>query len=191
MTFASRARYWLPLLPLLGVLAVTYWLDQQAHQEPQSTGGAVRHDPDAIMQNFSSVGMDELGAPRFIMSAKKLLHYADDDSSVLDEPRLASLSATLPTVHMVAQRGIVSASGKEVFLHDQVEVLREASADRSELTLQTDYLRVFPDKDWVDTDRPVTIFDGRNVVHAVGLEMDNKKRTLKLLAQVRSIHEPH
>lgn len=190
MTLASRARYWLPMLPLLGLLGVTYWLDQQARQEPDKAGGAIRHDPDAIMEDFSSVKMNEQGVPRFIMSAKKMQHYPDDDSSILDAPRLASLSATLPTVHLVAQRGIVSGSGNEVFLHDEVEVLREASADRGELTLQTDYLRVLPDRDWADTDHAVTIFDGRNVVHAVGLEMDNKMRTLKLLSQVRSVHEP-
>lgn len=189
MTFASRARYWLPLLPLLGLVGVTYWLDQQSQQTPNDEL-AMRHDPDAIMENFSSIKMNDLGVPRFIVSAKKMLHYPDDDTSALDAPRLASLSATLPTVHLVAQRGIVSGSGNEVFLHDEVEVLREASAERGELTLQTDYLRVLPDKDWANTDHAVTIFDGRNVVHAVGLEMDNKTRTLKLLSQVRSVHEP-
>lgn len=191
MTFSSRVRYWLPLLPLLGLVGVTYWLDQQSQSDTANTGHALRHDPDAIMENFSSVKMNEQGVPRFIMSAKKMQHYPDDDSSVLDAPRLASLSATLPTVHLVAQRGIVSGSGNEVFLHDEVEVLREASAERGELTLQTDYLRVVPDRDWADTDHAVTIFDGRNVVHAVGLEMDNKIRTLKLLSQVRTVHEPH
>ncbi|HEX5363043.1 MAG TPA: LPS export ABC transporter periplasmic protein LptC [Gallionella sp.] len=190
MTFYSRARYWLPLLPLLGILGVTYWLDQQTHLEPETAGGGMRHDPDAIMENFSSVKMNDQGVPRFIMSAKKMQHYPDDDSSALEAPRMASLSATLPTVHLVAQRGIVSGSGNEVFLHDEVEVLREASATRGELTLQTDYLRVVPDRDWADTDHAVTIFDERNVVHAVGLEMDNKARTLKLLSQVRSVHEP-
>jgi len=58
------------------------------------------------------------------------------------------------------------------------------------MTLQTDYLRVVPDRDWAETDRPVLIFDVRNTIHAVGLEMDNNARTLKLLSQVRSVHEP-
>jgi Ni,Fe-hydrogenase I cytochrome b subunit len=29
MNFASRIRHWLPLLPLLALLAATYWLNQQ------------------------------------------------------------------------------------------------------------------------------------------------------------------
>ena len=190
MTLASRARYWLPLLPLLGLLGVTYWLEQQVRPEPARADAAPRHEPDAVMENFSAVRMDEQGAPRFIMAAARMQHYPDDDSTTLDAPRLTSLSAERPAIHVVARRGVVSGSGDEVFLHEDVEVLREADAGRGELTLQTDYLRVVPERDWADTDHAVAIFDGRNTIHAVGLEMDNRARTLALLSQVRSIHEP-
>jgi lipopolysaccharide export system protein LptC len=190
MTLASRARYWLPLLPLLGLLGVTYWLEQQVRPEPGKADASSRHDPDAVMENFSAVRMNELGRPRFVMAAARMRHYPDDDSSELDAPRLTSLSAGRPAIHVVARRGVVSGSADEVFLYEDVEVLREASAGRSELTLQTDYLRVLPDRDWADTDRPVLIFDARNTIHGVGLEMDNKARTMELLSQVRSVHEP-
>ena len=190
MTFASRARYWLPLLPLLGLLGVTYWLDQQVRPEPAKANGALRHEPDALMENFSAVRMNEQGAPRFVMAASRMQHYPDDDTTTLDAPRLTSLSAGKPPIHVVSRRAVVSGDGDVVFMHDDVEVLREASAGRDEMTLQTDYLRVVPDRDWAETDRPVLIFDVRNTVHAVGLEMDNNARTLKLLSQVRSVHEP-
>ncbi|HCI13841.1 MAG: LPS export ABC transporter periplasmic protein LptC [Gallionellales bacterium GWA2_60_142] len=190
MTLASRARYWLPLLPLLGLLGVTYWLDQQVRPEAAKETGPLRHDPDAVMENFSAVRMNEQGEPRFVMYAAKMQHYPDDDSTTLDAPRLTSLSVGKPTVHAVSRRAEVSGSGEEVFMHDDVEVLREASAGRGEMTLQTDYLRVLPDRNWADTDRPVAIFDARNTIHGVGLEMDNEARTLKLLSQVRSVHEP-
>lgn len=190
MTFATRARYWLPLFPLVGLLAVTYWLDQQVRPESNAGDGKLRHDPDAIMENFTAVRMNELGAPRSILVARKMLHYPDDDSTTLEAPRLTTLSPGRPAIHAVARNGLLSSGGEEVFLHQDVEVLREASAERAELTLQTEYLRVVPDRDWADTDRPVTIFDAGNTIHAVGLEMDNRERTLKLLSQVRSIHEP-
>jgi lipopolysaccharide export system protein LptC len=190
MTFASRARYWLPLLPLLGLLGVTYWLDQQVRPESLKVDAVQRHDPDAVMENFSAIKMDEQGAPRFIMAAGKMLHYPDDDSTTLEAPRLTSLSAEHPAIHVVARRGVIAGKGDEIFLREDVEVLREASATRGELTLQTDYLRVVPERDWADTDHAVAIFDGRNTIHAVGLEMDSRARTLKLLSQVRSVHEP-
>jgi lipopolysaccharide export system protein LptC len=190
MTLASRARYWLPLLPLLGLLGVTYWLNQQVQPEAAKPDASKRHDPDAIMENFSAVKFNEQGTPRFISAAKKMQHYPDDDSTTLEVPRLTSLSADKPAIHIIAKRGTVSNRGDEVFLHDDVEVLREASADREELRLLTDYLHVVPDRDWADTDRPVTIVDAHNTIHAVGLEMDNNARTLKLLSQVNSEHVP-
>jgi len=190
MTFASRARYWLPLLPLLGMLAVTYWLNQQVRPESDQPDNGERHDPDAIVENFSAIKLNEQGVPRFVMAAKKMQHYPDDDSTTLEVPRLTTLSADRPAIHTIAKRGIVSSRGDEVFLHGDVEVLREASAQQDELTLHTEYLHVIPDLDLANTDRAVTITDARNTVHAIGLEMDNKARTLKLLSQVRSEHAP-
>lgn len=191
MTFASRARYWLPLLPLLGLLGVTYWLNQQVQPKPSGPDSGMRHDPDAIMENFSAIRLNDQGAPRFIMAAKKMLHYPDDDSTTLEVPRLTMLSPAQPAVHIIAREGMVSSRGDEVFLHHDVEVLREASAQREELTLHTEYLHIVPDRDWADTNHPVTITDAHNTTHATGLEMDNRARTLKLLSQVRSRHVPN
>jgi len=190
MTFAPRARYWLQLLPLLGLLGATYWLNQQVQPESAKPDSSKRHDPDAIMENFSAIKLNELGVSRFIMAAKKMQHYPDDDSTTLEVPRLTSLSAERPAIHIIARQGVVSSKGDEVFMHNDVEVLREASAQQEELTLHTEYLHIVPNRDWADTDRAVTIVDAHNTVHATGLEMDNKARTLKLLAQVRSEHVP-
>ncbi|OGT00552.1 MAG: LPS export ABC transporter periplasmic protein LptC [Gallionellales bacterium RIFCSPLOWO2_12_FULL_59_22] len=184
----SRARHWLPLLPLLGLLGVTYWLSQQVRPEDGKPDNGKRHDPDAIMENFSAVRLNEQGMPRFIMSAKKMQHYPDDDSTLLEVPRLTALSAGHPAIHLIAKRGIVSSKGDEIYLHDDVEVLREADVQQSELTLHTEFLHVVPDRDWAETDHAVTVVNARNTMHAVGLEMDNKARTLKLLSQVRSEH---
>lgn len=190
MTFAHRARYWLPLLPLLGLLGVTYWLNQQVQPEPAKSDISKRHDPDAVMENFSAIKLNEQGEPHFIMAAEKMQHYPGDDSTVLETPRLAVLSDVRPAIHIIARQGTVSSKGDEVFLRKDVEVLRAASARQEELTLHTEYLRIIPDRDWAETDRAVTIADAHNTVHATGLEMDNKARTLKLLSQVRSEYVP-
>lgn len=191
MTFAAHARYWLPLVPLLALLGATYWLNQQVQPQAAKEDSSKRHDPDTIVENFSAVKLNEQGVPRLIMAARKMLHYPDDDSTTLEVPRLASLSADRQTIHTIAQRGILSSKGDEVFLHDSVEVLREANQQQSELRLQTEYLHIIPDKDLADTDRAVTIVDAHNTTHAIGLEMDNNARTLRLLSQVRSEHVPY
>jgi lipopolysaccharide export system protein LptC len=191
MTIASRARYWLPLLPLFGLLGATYWLNQQVLPEPAKPDSSKRHDPDAIVENFSATKLNELGVPSFIIAATKMLHYPDDDSTTLEAPRITLLSSGQPAIHAVANRAIISSNGDEVFLHDAVEVQREASKRQDKLTLQTEYLRIVPDQDLADTDRAVTIVDAHDIVHATGMEMDSKTRILKLLSQVRSENVPN
>jgi len=190
MNFSSRFRYWLLPLPLLVLLGVTYWLDQQAQPELAKSDSSKRHDPDAIVENFSVTRLNDQGAPRFIMAAKKMQHFPDDDSTTLEMPLLTSLSAERPAIHASANHGILSSKGDEVFLRGAVEILREASAQEDKLTLQTEYLHILPDQDLVDTDRAVTVVDKHNTVYAIGLEMDNKARTLKLLSKVKSEYVP-
>jgi lipopolysaccharide export system protein LptC len=190
MTSYHRLRYWLPLLPLLALLALAYWLNQQAQPEAPRKVSLGGHDPDAIMENFSATKMNDLGLPGFVMSAKKMMHYPDDDSTILEDPHISMLSADHPALHATAKRGKISSKGDEIFLYDDVKVSREASARQDLLTLQTDYLHIVPDKSLTDTNLAVTVADAHSTVQAIGLQMDSQKRILKLLSRVRSEYVP-
>jgi lipopolysaccharide export system protein LptC len=85
---------------------------------------------------------------------------------------------------------MISSKGDDVFLYDEVIVLRPASGNNSEQRFATDYLHVVPDRDWAETDHSVVMTNQYNVIHAVGMELDNKARTAKLLSHVRASHEP-
>jgi len=190
MTLVSRARHWLPLLPLLGMLGITYWLNQKMQPEPLKPDNKKQHFPDAIIENFSATQMSLQGLPRYILVAKKMLHFSDNDSTELEAPHFTTLSPQHPTINIYAQHGIVSSKGNEIFLDKDVRVVRAPQNEQSELELFTEYLHILPDKDLAETDRTVAIVDTKTTTHAIGLEMDNKTRTLKLLAQVRSEYVP-
>ena len=191
MTFSSRIRYWLPVLPLLALLAATYWLNQQVKPEPARPDSNKRHDPDAIVENFSATKLNTQGVPEFIIAATKMLHYPDDDSTMLEAPHITIMYDDHPAIHAIAKHGTISSKGDEVFLQDEVEVMREANAKQERLTLQTEYLHILPEQNLADTGQSVTVTDAHNTVYAKGMEMDNKARTLKLLSQVRSEHVVH
>lgn len=186
----TNFRHWLLLLPFLGLLGITYWLDQQTQPEVAKPEIAKRNDPDAIVDNFSATRLNDQGTPRLIMTAKKMQHFPDDDRATLEMPRLTSLSAEQPTIYVSADQGVISSKGDEVFLSGAVEILREASAQQDGITLRTEYLHILPDQGFLNTDRAVTVVDTQHTVHAMGLEMDNKANTLKLLSQVRSEYVP-
>jgi lipopolysaccharide export system protein LptC len=191
MSIAVRSRYWLPVLPLLALLAFVYWLDKQVQQEVALAINNQRHDPDGIMDNFSAIKMDIQGVPRELLLAKQLRHYPDHDTTELDRPKLTMLNVAHPPVHVNSVSGMVSSSGDEVVFKGDVVVMREPEGDQSAMTLRTEYLRVLPNQDSASTDKAVTMVDAHNTIHAVGMEMDNKTRIMKLLSQVRSEHLPN
>jgi len=186
MTIATRTGYWLLLLPLVGLLCVTYWLNMRTQTESIKLTEKTRHSFDAFIENFSATKMDTLGLPHFIVSAKQMHHYSDDDSTILEEPVLTTLSNDGVAIRTTAMKGTISSKGEEVFLQGNVEMLRDASEKQDKLTMKTDYLHVIPDKNLISTDRAITLTDTATTVKAVGLEMNYKLRTIKLLSRVRS-----
>jgi lipopolysaccharide export system protein LptC len=186
----ERLRSWLPLLPLLLLLGASYWLSLQV-QSPAAGGKSnLRHDPDYIIDNFTATTLDEKGKVRFVMSAKKMWHHPDDDTTLLNDPQLVSLTAEHPPIRINAKNGEVSSKGDEVFLRNDVVIVRPAYANKSELTFTTNYLHVLPNKDIADTDHPVTMIDARTKLNAIGMELDNNTHTIKFLSRVNIVYEP-
>lgn len=190
MIWLTRLRNGWPLLLVLALLALSYWLDQQARPGPEQPDGVGRHDADAIMERFSAMRMSPEGVPAFVMTAQDMRHYPDDDSTILNTPRVTTLQPGQPPLHAVAQRGEVLQQGDEILLAGAVEVLREPTGQEGALTLQTESLHVLPQAQRVYTDRPVQVADAFHTVSAVGLEMDSAARTLKLLSRVRGEYAP-
>ncbi|MFZ5503602.1 MAG: LPS export ABC transporter periplasmic protein LptC [Pseudomonadota bacterium] len=190
MNLVARARSWLGLLPLLGILGATYWLNQQVRLAGDGVYRDVPHTPDAVVENLSATKFSERGIPQVVVHADKMQHYADDDSSELTAPRVTVLSNDSPAIHATAKKGLISSKGDEIYLTEHVEVLREASPQQAELKLETEYLQLTPQLHLARSDRAVTLRTAESILQAVGLEMDSQARTLKLLSQVRSEYVP-
>ena len=185
----DRRRSWPAFLPLIFLLGAAYWLNLQVQPLPPKADNSKRHDPDFIVNNFSAMTLNELGTPRFIVAAQKMVHYPDDSTTILEAPRLTSLSPGSPTLYASATSGSISGKGDEIFLRDDVKITRAASATQSEMVFTTTYLHVLPERDLADTDQPVTLADANNRIKAVGMHINNKTRVINLLAQVNSEHD--
>jgi len=185
----QRLREWASLLPLLLLLAATYWLNMQVQAPPQKSDSSKRHDPDFIINNPVITTLDVQGKPHFILTAVKMEHYPDDDTTVLYTPHLTSLYPNRPPINTTAKHGEISHNSKEIFLHHDVKIVRAASSAQSKMTLTSSYLHITPEQNLMDTNRAVTITDAHSVTHAIGMTLNNKTRIISLLAQVRSHHE--
>lgn len=185
----EKARAWLPLLPLVLLLAATYWLNQQVQPLTQ-TRIQQRHDVDYVVDNMYAITLNPQGQPRFTLAAEKMWHYPDDDTTYLQTPKLTSLYPDRPPTLTMALTGKITSKGDDVYLYDEVRITRPATEGMPEQRFATDYLHVVPDRDWAETDHSVTMINPYNVIRAVGMELDNKARTAKLLSRVKATHEP-
>ena len=159
-----------PLAMLLLLAAITFWLSQviQGHV-PR---GPLRHDPDYWAERFEVRRFDINGTLQHTLVAEKLVHYPDDDTTIVTEPHLTYHQ--LSPLEIFARTAYIGRDGKEVDLVDEVKVIRHGATDDLPPTLlETRTLKVFPDEEKASTNDPVTLTRGTSVMRGTGLETDN------------------
>ena len=192
----DRITAWSPVLLLGSLAALTYWLDSQVQPPAPRRDGSERHDPDIYIEGFRAIELDPQGRVRQAVAGKRAMHYGDDQTTELVEPMLAQTEAGKPAFRITAATGKLSGDRKEVFFTGNVRAVREAGptspgeAPAGPVTVTTEFLHVIPDMEVARTDKAVTIEEPRGIIHSVGLELDNKTRTLKLRSGVSGTLQP-
>ena len=185
----DRFTLWFPAGLLLLLAMLTFWLDRTVQPPQPKTDGSSRHDPDYTVEDFTATRMGKDGRPQHTLTATKMVHYPDDDTTHLDGPHFTRFEQGKPPLHIQSLKGLLSKDGEQAYFTGNVLVTREAFSNKSALTLTTSYLHVIPDKDLALTDKPVTIRDAHINVDAVGLELNNKTHVIKLFSRVKGRYE--
>ncbi len=181
----DRASSLFPLLLILALAAASFWLERAVQAPERDKSGKTRHDPDFIAENFGITKFDASGKPEYMLSAERMQHYPDDESTSVVAPRLVQRHENANPVIIRSDRGRIAKGGDEASFYGSVVVVREAGRGQSELRVQTEYLQVVPDLDLARTDKPVIITEGRSRLSGVGMEFNNKTRQFALQSQVR------
>lgn len=178
-----------PLALMLSLALLTLWLEHAAHVEekPQALR---RHDPDYIVTNFTTTTYDSKGEPVTVLAAARMVHFPDDDSTDLVAPRVLEAKPQQPRVTMRADRGTLSQEGDEIFLYDNVVLVRQADAEEPEGRMTTSFLHILRDRALVVTDREVHFEEPGRSLSGRGMEYHTDTRQLTLAADVRGVFEP-
>lgn len=185
-----RAAILFPLVLLSLLAVITFWISKAVQPSMPKMDGSSRHDPDYKMRHFVTSQTDVQGELRYKLAAAEMVHYPDDDSTVLQKPRYTQFAVAKPYTQIEGLRGYVSSNGEEIELVDEVKVTRQAFAEKGEMTVETDYLHIRPNDEIVTTQSPVVIKQApKTVVYATGMIYDKKARTVTLLHQVRAHYE--
>jgi lipopolysaccharide export system protein LptC len=142
-----------------------------------------------VVYGLRSTALNTEGKPRFTLLTEKMWHYPDDDTTHMQNPTLTSFFKDQAPTRIDASSGTLSSKGEEIQLQEDVRVFRPGKLATQDQRFNTEYLRVLPDDGWAETNFPVLMFDRYNTINAVGMELDNEARTVKLLKQVRAVHE--
>ena len=173
-----------PLLLMLALAAITFYLDRTV-SEDEPHPALRRHDPDYLVVNFTTTTYSREGAAESSLSAEKMVHYPDDDTTELFAPRVVQSKPDEPRMTVRADRGELKRAGEDIFLYDNVVLEREAGAGHGAARLTTEFLHVLRDRSIVRTDRDVKIVEENRSLSGRGMEYSNETRHFTLRSDVR------
>ena len=179
-----------PLALMLALALLTLWLDHQVRVEGPGHAASRRHDPDYLVSNFVTTTYTREGHVETVLAAAEMQHYPDDDSTELTAPRVEQARPAQPRFTVRADRGKISREGDEIFLYDNVVLVREADAERPQARMTTSFLHILRDRALVRTDREVQFEEPGRMLTGRGMEYFNETRELFLHADVHSQFEP-
>jgi lipopolysaccharide export system protein LptC len=178
-----------PLALMLALALLTFWLDRAVREERQPPAER-RHEPDFIISNFTVTNYDRDGRVASTLTAQKMIHFPDDDSTVLDFPHVVQTKPDEPRMTLTADRGTLSQDAADVFLYDNVVLVREARNTTPEQRLTTTFLHLVRGRSLVRTDREVRIYQEDKELTGRGMEYDNETGQLFLRERVRGRFDP-
>ena len=104
----------------------------------------ISHEPDYYIHKFTATGRDANGIA-YVLEAKRLAHFPDDNTALLDEPRLVQYGQDKSSRTTSSDSGLVYENGTKILLQGNVQVTQGAtdtavgsvtSADRMTIKLR-------------------------------------------------------
>jgi lipopolysaccharide export system protein LptC len=177
-----------PLGLMLALALLTFYLERTV-REDDSPPALRRHDPDYLVTNFTTTTYNRDGAAETVMSAAQMVHYPDDDTTELVSPRVVQAKPNEPRLTVRADRGQLSRDGDEIFLYGSVLLVRDATPEKPEGRMTTEFLHILRDRSLVRSDRPVKFVEGGRSLTGRGMEYNNESRELLLRHDVQARFE--
>ena len=183
MRFSTQRLF--PLALMFSLALLTFYLERAVRVEEQHPS-LRRHDPDYRLANFTTTTYGRDGAAESMLSAAQMVHFPDDDSTELTAPRIVHARKPGPRFTVTAERGVLSSGGDEIFLYDNVVLVRDADARRPQARMTTSFLHILQERALVRTDREVSILEERRTLSGRGMEYHNASSEFILRNDVRA-----
>lgn len=121
------------------------------------------------------------------LSALQLEHLPALQQTTVIAPQLTIFDADTPPQSISSKAGIILDDNSQVTLAGSVVL--QNNPDKSQATiLTTEALLFFPQKDLIETDRPVVLISPAGKTTATGMTIDTRHSKIDLLSEVKGIY---
>jgi LPS export ABC transporter protein LptC len=175
------------IVALVLLTSISFWISQATENTlPEPVAGL---DPklNYVLRDFELQFFDENGQPTMNLRAPLLRNDPELELGTIEHPVMKLNQADI-IWDLSADTATVTADKEHVELLGQVHVKRLESTTGYWVTVDTQEVSIEVTPQVARTDQPVSIFDGRNQVDAIGLELDLKSNTFYLKHQVKAIY---
>ncbi|MGE5384361.1 MAG: LPS export ABC transporter periplasmic protein LptC [Betaproteobacteria bacterium] len=176
-----------PLAVLALLAALSFWLQRVVDLPESRHDGKLRHDPDTVVERFMVRHLNAEGTLQYRLQSPHMFHYADDDSSLIQKPRLTYYRPDVPDMILTGQQALVTENGDNVYIWGDVVATRLATPERPEMVARMPDLTVRPDDGIGFTKSPVEITEGKTWLKGVGMDIDNNQATFALQSKVTGL----
>lgn len=137
----SESFLYIAILGLVGLFGI--WLQNLVLQDgTEAEVAEIRHEPDYYIENFTATGLDKNGKRRFVIKAKRMAHFPDDDTALFDYPEITQFQEGQAPRRTYSDSGWMNSTGNEIIMTDNVKVIVEADANSPGGTINTKRLRI-------------------------------------------------
>ncbi len=180
---------WLPLVALFVFCSASWWVFTELSDPDTASDPASGQIADLYMEKFSTTVMDDNGRPKHTLMGEYMAYFAYNGTKEVEQPHLIVYQENRPLWHAKSERAWVSANADVMLLYGDVQIWRVNEAGVRELEIETQDLRVLPDTQYGETDKPVVIRTPTSETRSVGMRAYMEQRRLELLSGVKTIYE--
>ena len=173
---------------VLALALVSWWFQDFLQETPIVSPPTDKHFPDYFMENFTITSMDETGQPAFILKAKRLLHFADDDFTEMSFPIIEFKEAS-GDWSISANRAKIFKDKNVIHFYDDVKVQRILLKSNNQLNIDTHYLKVNTENKIAETDQQAHIESQDFELDTLGMIFNSKQGIIELKSKVKGFYE--
>lgn len=177
---------WRIILILLPLTIVSFWIIYELAEDEDREALPPRAIPEYTMADLNSLNMTAAGEPKTRLKADFMARFESKDETELTGPELEIFRPGKEPLYVRADQGWVTSGNEVILLQGNVRFWEHDSNGQLILEVTTSEARVFPERDYAETDKPATLSTSKTTTDSIGMKAYMKEGRIEMLNQVHT-----